>query len=212
MNGKAHAGCKFLVHIDIENFFPSVKRKQVQDVYREFGFPIEMIALLTGLSVLNGILPQGAPTSPCIANIVFLPCDKKIAKLASSRGISYSRYADDLTLSSNEPIKPGFIGEVIDIIKSGGFRINKGKMASLGPGQRLMTTGLVVNQKAHPVRTLRRRLRARFHQAELHPRRFLKEANQLHGWAAYVNAYDPKLGADYLRIANVVLRLTQKTS
>ena len=82
----------------------------------------------------------------------------------------------------------------------------------MGPGQRLVTTGLVVNVKAHPTRSIRRRLRARFHQARLAPLQFVAQRNQLIGWAAYVNTYDRVLGAEYLEIARSVQRLARELS
>jgi retron-type reverse transcriptase len=161
--------------------------------------------LLTGLSLLDGKLPQGAPTSPQLANLVFLPCDGQIVNLAERHGVAYSRYADDLTFSADHPISPGFIGNVIRLIEGHSFRINQQKLRSAGPGQRLMTTGMVVNVTIHPVRRLRRQLRARFHQAEINPTQFTEQAHQLLGWAAYVNMYDRDLGSKYLSTAKSIL-------
>jgi len=210
-NARIHVGHSYLFRLDIKDFFPSVKRAQVQVVYSRFGFPDEVSALLARLSTLRGVLPQGAPTSPYLANLVFLPCDKQISEIAESDGLFYSRYADDLTLSSNHPIAEAAKVQIQQAVVKGGFTVNPRKLKSAGPGQRLMTTGIVVNAKVHPMRTLRRNLRARFHQARLHPRRFIKQANQLLGWAAYVNSYDAIRGQEYLKIANDIAALSKRS-
>jgi|ERR1035441_8111602 retron-type reverse transcriptase len=204
-NASFHLGHRYLVKIDIQDFFPSIGLRQVESVYRHFGFPDRVLALLTKLSLLDGALPQGAPTSPYLANLVFHPCDSQIIALAESHGIAYSRYADDLTFSSNNPITGSLVTDIVETIEGHSFRINRGKLRFSGPGQRLITTGMVVNVAAHPIRRLRRQLRARFHQAELNPLHFTEQAHQLLGWAAYVNMYDRGLGSDYLRIAKRVL-------
>ena len=204
-NASFHVGRKYLVKIDVQDFFPSIGLRQVESVYSTFGFPDKVVKLLTKLSLLQGELPQGAPTSPQIANLVFLPCDEQIKAVSDQYGVAYSRYADDLTFSSDVRISDGFVREVIRLIESRSFHINRQKSRSLRPGQRLMTTGMVVNVKTHPLRELRRQLRARFHQAQLMPGSFGEEAYKLLGWAAYVNMYDPELGSEYLGIAKRVL-------
>jgi len=203
-NASVHIGQRYVLKIDIENFFPSIGREKISAIYAEFGFPQKVVHLLTSLSLLDGRLPQGAPTSPCLANAAFLPVDAQVFEVADSSGIKYSRYADDLTFSSNRPFRDDFRKTVERFIGSGGFRINRSKVRMMGPGQRLITTGLVLSVKAHPIRETRRQLRARFHQAKKSPREFSQQANQLLGWAAFVNAYDPVLGAEYLRIARNV--------
>jgi RNA-directed DNA polymerase len=203
-NASFHVGRKYLTKVDIQDFFPSIGFQQVRRVYHSFGFPDKVVLLLSRLSLLKGVLPQGAPTSPQLANLVFLPCDAEIIALCERAGVSYSRYADDLTFSSDRPISVSFVGQVIRLIQGHSFNVNPDKFRFLGPGQRLSTTGMVVNAVAHPERVLRRQLRARFHQAERDPGRFTLEANRLMGWAAYVNMYDPVLGRRYLAIASRV--------
>jgi len=212
VNARRHVGKRYLVRFDIQNFFPSIRLNRVRGVYADFGFPPDVAHLLARLSCLRGVLPQGAPTSPYVANLAFLPCDVQIATEAGVKQIAYSRYADDLTFSSDAPIRPAFLRAVEKIIREAGFRFNAEKSFRAGPGQRLFTVGMVVNEKAQPLRTLRRKLRARFHQASLHPISFSETANELLGWAAYVNMYDPPLGAEYLNIARRVLFLTPRSS
>jgi RNA-directed DNA polymerase len=208
INARLHVGHRYLLRLDVKDFFPSIRFKRVKEVYSQFGFSDQVNSFLAGLSTLGGVLPQGAPTSPYIANLAFLPCDLEMKIIAERENLNYSRYADDLTFSSENPIRPIVVEQLRRLIEQARFRVNEEKVRAAGPGQRLFTTGLVVNVKAQPLRTVRRNLRARFHQARLHPRRFVKEAQQLLGWAAYVKNYDPIRGNQYLRIANEVLTLS----
>ncbi len=200
-NATFHVGKKYLARLDIENFFPSIGANRTSGIYEQCGFPADVVNLLTRLSLLDGALPQGSPTSPYLANLVFLPCDHEISKIAAANNLTYSRYADDLTFSGNSPIAADFISQIKTSIELHSFRLNLSKSKSVGPGQRMITVGMVVNVKAHPNRSLRRQLRAKFHQAKHHPEHFVQEARKLLGWAAYVNIYDQALGQEYLEIA-----------
>ncbi len=208
-NAQFHVGRRYLLRIDLQDFFPSVGYDKVKRVFNSFEFREKVSNLLTNLCLLDGSLPQGAPTSPCLANLVFGACDEQIYALSRTSGITYSRYADDLTFSSDEPINKNLALSVEKIVAAEHFRINWEKYRTARPGQRLFTTGMVVNEKVQPVRKLRRRLRVRFHQAQHNPEAFKKEAHQLMGWAAFVNMYNSDLGNKYLGIANRVLESTR---
>lgn len=203
-NGRMHGGKQYLLRLDLANFFPSIGFKQVKNVFQSFGFSSDVSSFLSDLCLLAGVLPQGAPTSPMLANLVFRQADVQISLACENFGIAYSRYADDLTFSSDSPIPRGFVSRIRRIIRKSGFLVNEKKFSSKGPGQRLITTGMVVNVSVHPPRPLRRRLRAKFHQASLHPSQFVDDANELLGWAAFVNSYDTALGRTYLEIARGV--------
>jgi len=125
-------------------------------------------------------------------------------KFSDELGLTYTRYADDLTFSTDKPISSGMISDLYSTITTFGFQLNAKKSRSLHPGQRLITTGMVVNQKAHPSREFRRRLRAIFHQASRNHREFKTKGKKLLGWAAFVNMYDGELGREYLQIARAV--------
>lgn len=209
-NAAFHTGHKFLARIDLEDFFPSIGYGKVKAVYSAFGFPEKVVHLLSSLCLFDGALPQGAPTSPYLANLAFHPVDGQILELAKACELTYSRYADDLTFSANDPFPKTFIRDIRQLVSAGGFRVNSRKIWSAGPGQRLMTTGLVVNVRAHPTRPLRRQLRARFHQAQTNPDQFREQRNQLLGWAAFVNSYDPKLGEIYLETARSIANESRK--
>jgi len=205
-NAAFHVGKQHLVRIDIEDFFPSIGQGEVEPVFQSFGYKPNVVNLLSRLALLDGELPQGAPTSPYLANLVFLPSDEAIQILATERNITYSRYADDLTFSSEAPFDSDFLLRIEKVIEGAGFSINRAKFLKVGKGQRHITTGFVVNEKVHPSRTFRRRLRAKFHQAADDPQAFRRDYHRMQGWAAYVNMYDKELGQRYLAIAKKIPR------
>jgi RNA-directed DNA polymerase len=205
-NAAFHVGKDHVVRMDIEDFFPSVRYASVKQVFQAFGFKPDVVSVLSRLTVLDGKLPQGAPTSPCLANLVFSTADEAIQNLALGKNVTYSRYADDLTFSSNAPFDAEFLASVEKVVEDSGFKMNRAKFVRVGRGQRHATTGFVVNEKLHPSRGFRKRLRAKFHRASQDPASFQKERHRMQGWAAYVNMYDKILGREYLLIAQKIPR------
>ena len=211
-NATGHKGKKFLAKIDVKDFFGSVKLERVKTVFDTFAYPEKVTNLLVRLSTFRNSLPHGAPTSPNIANLAFLPCDHAIQEFSNQSELTYTRYADDLTFSANREIDAKLLDKLIHVVQSTGFQINASKTRSWHSGQRLITTGMVVNQKVHPPRQFRRRLRATFHRASLNPEKFRSQASRLMGWAAFVNMYDKDLGKDYLDIARPICSTPPKSS
>lgn len=100
-NAMMHLGNRFVLVIDIDSFFSSIGAEQVYEVFRNLGYSEESSQILTKLTTFEGFLPQGAPSSPAISNLYFSSYDKEILAECSKLGITYTRYADDLTFSSN---------------------------------------------------------------------------------------------------------------
>jgi RNA-directed DNA polymerase len=200
-NARTHRSAPYMLNVDLKDFFDSVREGTVRQLFLDFGFGERVAKTLAGLCIFQGSLPQGAPTSPYLANLAFAPVDTEILQLCAERDFTYSRYADDLTFSSRNKIPRHFLGFLEFVLKRHGFRINSQKTRFAGPGQALYVTGLVVNEKVHPNRELRRRLRAIFHQAATHPSRYQERSAETSGWASYVNSYDHALGEKYLAIA-----------
>jgi len=200
-NARFHVGAQYLLNVDIKDFFPSVRMEKVLKIFREFGFSREMSRLLTMLCTFEGSLPQGAPSSPSLANLVFLEIDNEIVRICRRFGMTYSRYADDLTFSRRLPIPENFLTRLTALLGARGFTINRKKIRNAKSGQAMYVTGLVVNEKVQPDRQTRRMLRAMFHGAVTQPRVYRKRAAQLSGWASYVFSYDRSLGSRYLKIA-----------
>lgn len=200
-NGMTHKAAPYLLNVDIKDFFDSVKENTVRQLFADLGFGEHVAKTLAGLCTYQGSLPQGAPTSPYLANLAFGPVDHNIVRLAAEYNLTYSRYADDLTFSGVERIPRGFLLRLEFILRGYEFRLNTKKTRFSGPGQARYVTGLVVNEKVHPDRKLRRKLRAMFHRAETDPTQVRQTPQQLLGWASFVHGYDADLGRTYLAIA-----------
>ncbi len=145
-NAKNHKERECVINIDIVNFFTSIKGLEVYKVYRYLGYTKQVSSVLTMLSTKDDSLPQGAPTSPYLSNIICKKMDKRISKLAQSIGANYSRYADDITLSGPMDIK-NYLCTIKKIIVNEGFCVNDKKIRIQFQNQRQTVTGLVVNQE-----------------------------------------------------------------
>lgn len=201
-NAEPHKPNKNLMVIDIKDFFPSVTYQEVYKVFKSFGFQRKVLTLLTGLCTLDGRLPQGAPTSPAIANLVFGPVDLALQDLAKGWDCCYTRYADDIAFSGNMTFSRKDIKAVSEKLQEWDFFINPKKTRIIGSGGRQVLTGLVVNTSGLPPRSKRRRWRAMFHQASIEPSKFVGQSQNLKGIASFINEYAPELAVKYFDTAN----------
>ena len=180
-----HVGRAVVVTCDLKDFFPSVTAKSVDYYFRRIGWNAEAAALLARLTTYQNGLPQGAPTSPRLSNLLVHGVDYTLAKAAARRGFRYTRYADDLAFSSAED-DPHAVRDLVRqterVVGRAGFRLNPRKTRILRRHQRQTICGLVVNDRLNLPRKVRRELRA-----ALHRRRTGREATytdeQLAGWA-----------------------------
>ncbi|MFP6621189.1 MAG: reverse transcriptase family protein [Pirellulaceae bacterium] len=157
-----HVGRRWVANLDIKDFFPSVTRGQVvQSVppLCEDSSDIEMIA---NLVTHRGRLPQGAPTSPHLANLVVRRMDRRLAGLAEANGWSYTRYADDMSFSGDTAPAP-IVKSATKIVLGSGFALARHKTQIRGQHQRQCVTGLTVNERVAIPRDRRRVLRAMLH-------------------------------------------------
>jgi RNA-directed DNA polymerase len=203
-NARVHRRAKYLVNVDLKDFFGSIHTDKVITLYRKLGFSAEMARVLAQLCTYENCLPQGAPTSPYLANLAFARADAAIVRLCSLFGISYSRYADDLTFSRSRRFPKGFDEKVRAIVQRHGFEFNFKKTRHSRPGQSKLVTGLLVNEKIQPPRETRRKIRAMFHKAWVNPAKAKEMRATLLGWASFVKSYDVELGSRYLRIAGAI--------
>ncbi len=164
-----HVGQRWLARIDLSDFFPSIPRTRVRAVFRSLGYPPKVARILAALctTTAHGLgypygqphLPQGAPSSPQLANLVAWSLDVRLTAIASAWGLTYSRYADDLTFSGDR-IDGSRIKKLCLIIREAGFRVNHRKTVRLSQARQQRVTGLVVNHHVAVPRARRRQLEA----------------------------------------------------
>lgn len=122
-NAKAHQGNKYLFETDLKDFYPSIKSNRVHDTFIKLGFNKQFAYYITRLTTWKGELPQGTPTSTHISNLIFLEIDYRLIDLCKNNYITYTRYIDDLTFSSQKDFQY-LIPEILDIVKQGGLKIS----------------------------------------------------------------------------------------
>jgi RNA-directed DNA polymerase len=157
-NIKFHRNQPKVFTLDLENFFPSITIDGVEKIFSELGYSNSISNLLAKLCTRNGTLPQGAPTSPTLSNLIFIDADEMIANYCIQKKIRYTRYADDLSFSGDFDEKELFV-VVKGIIEKMKFKINTAKTKLMTPGNRQTVTGIVVNEKPQVVFHKRNELR-----------------------------------------------------
>ena len=177
-----HVGRRVVVRVDLEDFFAGVTAARVFGIFRACGYPEGVAHVLTGLCT-NVVpseqsvpghwrlsrrlaaphLPQGAPTSPALANLAAFALDRRLAGLAAAIGATYTRYADDLVFSAT-PTCARRGGDRRDRLRRG-LRVNAGKTRVVGRGRRQTVTGVVVNERPNVPRADYELLKATLHRA-----------------------------------------------
>lgn len=171
-NAEPHRRQQWVLRVDLADFFPSIHLGRVRGMFmaRPFGFGREAAAILAQLCCYRRALPQGAPTSPVISNIICRTMDREIAKLAASERCYFTRYADDLTFSTDRTSFPtsiaylegakAFIGPNLErIIDEATFSVNQGKTRLVRRWQRQRVTGFIVNDRLNVSREYVREIR-----------------------------------------------------
>ncbi|QDC07876.1 hypothetical protein FHY55_00840 [Oceanicola sp. D3] len=180
-NAKYHLGAKHVLNVDIRQFFPSITIDQVREIFVSLGYKEDVAEMLAELCCLDDRVPQGAPTSPAIANLVLRGLDEQLSHLAKEAGHRYSRYADDLTFSSQQRVEPAFLDSVQQAVEQAGFELKPEKTRFSGFEGRMEVTGVVINDKMQPPRAWRKRTRAKLHKLGLAPRLTRQQLAFLHG-------------------------------
>ncbi len=231
-----HAGQQVVLHLDLRHFFPSIHRARVRSLFRWTGYPEAVAELLTGLctnSVPSEIveelndsldldpyrrlaeqygnphLPQGAPTSPTLANLAAYRLDCRLSGLARKAGANYTRYADDLVFSGGRDFRRSlgrFRISVCAIVLNEGFEIRHRKTRVMSQAARQEACGLVLNQRPNLRRDDYDRLRAILFNCIRHgPKRQNRSGRahfqaHLQGLIAYQAAINPSRGAKLMRL------------
>ncbi|PRZ27809.1 retron St85 family RNA-directed DNA polymerase [Flavobacterium granuli] len=157
-NLKFHKNQPKVFTLDLENFFPSIKIEAVERIFTELGYSKNISNLLAQLCTRDGRLPQGAPTSPFLSNLIFKDADLMISDYCKEHKIRYTRYADDLSFSGDFDEKK-LLHKVTETIEKLDFKINAAKTKLMTPDRRQTVTGIVVNEKPQVVFHKRNTLR-----------------------------------------------------
>lgn len=227
-NAAEHLGNDPVTCLDLQTFFASITAARVCGLFVTLGYPEAVAQTLSGLcthptpvAVLSAMppggdstarhrlraelrrrhLPQGAPTSPALANLAAFGLDRRLAGLAATQGLTYTRYADDLTFSGPQGTAHRLVAVVTEIAQQEGFRINPRKTRVQRPGQRRTVTGLVVSADRLGVpRGYHDQLRAVLHDAATHgPETANRQAvpffrEHLEGRVGWVESVNPVRG------------------
>jgi hypothetical protein len=183
-----HTGKALVVRFDLEDFFASCRKARVHAIFEALGYPRNTAATLaalcttrTPLAHLGRVgwesrlrlavahLPQGAPTSPALANLCAFGLDTRLSALAKRFGGHYSRYADDLAFSFSEPADVRRLPRLVaGIASTCGFTLNHRKTRVMRSGQRQQLAGIVVNERTSIRRTDLDLIRAILHRCAIH--------------------------------------------
>lgn len=140
-----HFGAAVLVSVDIKSFFRRISNRQVYRVWREtLDCSPRIAALLTQLTTFERHLPQGAPTSSLLANLVLYSVDQPIRDECASRGVTYSTWVDDLAFSGRDA--RSVISAVVESLRAAGFSISHKKLKVMGPGTRRVLNGVLLGR------------------------------------------------------------------
>lgn len=187
-NAAPHCGQDVVINLDLKDFFPSVHYPRIKGVFRGLGYGEGVASLLALLCSENAcdelsvdgerffvggkgherVLPQGAPTSPMLTNLLCRKLDRRLTGLAAKLGFVYTRYADDLTFSAAGDAAQHvgrLLRQVHHVLRDEGFTPHPDKQRAMRRGARQEVTGVVVNDQPSVSREERRKLRAALHRA-----------------------------------------------
>ena len=157
-NLKFHINQPLVMTMDIVDFFPSITRDQVEGLFYEVGYGKKLSNLFAKICTLSNHLPQGAPTSPYLSNLIFKPVDEQLAEYCKANRIRYTRYADDLTFSGE--FDPNLLFNLVQSKINGiGMQLHPSKTKVMRNHQQQRVTGMVVNKKMQVPFEKRNRLR-----------------------------------------------------
>ena len=172
-NAQVHRNKKYLLNIDLKDYFDSFNFGRVRGFFikdKDLQVTSEIATVIAQIACYQGKLPQGAPSSPIITNLITRILDYRIVKIAKKYRFTYTRYADDMTFSTNRELNSNklratkelenFLAELERLIISSGFEINPKKTRLSNNMQRQEVTGLVVNKKINVKREYIKNTRA----------------------------------------------------
>ena len=233
-NAAPHVGAELVINLDLKDFFPTVSYKRVKGLFRTLGYS-EQIATILGLicsepeteqvqldgetyyvATSDRHLPQGAPTSPALTNILCYRFDRRIQGIANKLGFKYTRYADDLSFSHAKGDEKAYLKlmwQVRKVITEEGFNLHPDKIRVMRKGARQEVTGLVVNDKVNINRKSLRNFRALIFQIEkdgIQDKTWLGKKGMtmlaaIEGYVNFINMVDQSKGKELRDRINPIL-------
>ena len=227
-HARSHVGAEIVISADLVHFFATLAAGRVYGLFRAMGYPETVAHVLTGLTttatpiaVLSAMptggdsdaryrlrdelrrahVPQGAPTSPTLANLACFALDARLSGYAGAAGLTYTRYADDLAFSGPAIAAASYLRGIARIVTDEGFRLNPTKTRVEGSGRRQRVTGIVVNRGTGVPREDYDRLRAILHRARTQGPSMINTAptddlrGHLQGRIGWVEQLNPVRGA-----------------
>lgn len=200
-NAKVHRNKRYVLNIDLTDFFDSFHFGRVRGFFNknnDFQLPIEVATVIAQLTCYNGKLPQGAPSSPIITNLICNILDMRLLKIAKKYRVDYTRYADDMTFSTNDrnflDNYNEFFYEINKEVTHAGFSINDSKTRLQYRNSRQEVTGLTVNKKLNIDYRYYKETRAMAHNLYTKHRFNINgekgSINQLEGRFSFINQID----------------------
>lgn len=217
-NARVHLDKKYLLNVDIKDFFKSITTNDVYHVLIKLGTPDSGAQIISEIITYNGKLEEGLHCSPLISNLHCYKLDEELSRIGRSHGCSYSRYADDISFSSNTRVPKSNIIE--QIFRKHHFEMNKTKTRYSKKGQAQYVTGLSVSDNKYPriPKPMKRKLRqelyylnkygytSHFHKLGIDIEYVPAEIERIVGWIRYISAIEPVLGKEFAHILKTVSR------
>ncbi|WP_462251716.1 reverse transcriptase family protein [Ferruginibacter sp.] len=229
-NAQPHIGKDLVLNMDVKDFFPSIHFKRVKGLLEKLGFSQKIatiIALICTEAVTeevaidgknyfvqkdNRVLPQGAPCSPAITNILCFKLDKRLQGLAAKLNCNYTRYADDVTFSGSKTVNAQqLVWRIKKIMQDEGFTVHPDKIRIMRKGTQQEVTGVVVNKQLNVSRKKLRAFRALLHNIKTKDSNTMQWgagslSNSIIGYANFVKMVNPVKGE---KIKQTIIALFQ---
>lgn len=217
-NAKPHVAKDLVLNMDVKDFFPSIHFKRVKGLLQQLGYSEKISTILSLLCTeavtdevaIDGknyfvqkehrVLPQGAPTSPAITNILCFSLDNRLQGLANKLNCNYTRYADDITFSGGKEVNAQqLVWRIKRILQDESFTVHPDKIRIMRKGTQQEVTGVVVNQHLNVNRKDLRQFRAMLHNLKNNPGQQHPEnvSNSILGYVNFVNMVNPAKAAKF---------------
>jgi retron-type reverse transcriptase len=218
-NAAAHVGQDVVINVDLKNFFDTVDSATIQKIFqKQSGMENESAHVFANLCTYQNHLPQGAPTSPALANLAAFELDEMI--LAILKGdYNYSRYVDDITISGTKDIV-SLLPQIYEAIEACGFTSNLEKTRILRQSVRQSVTGIVVNKKLNPSKRFIRKVRQNLYYCkrfglnehceslDIKPHNFIRE---MQGRIGYIRMTQEDLADNFAKLLKDILPMSESS-